>query len=160
MHPPTLGPPPERVLALEHQLAPLAPVLGSDAVSVVGRRRHVAPNHLGQNTHPALLVRRRVGIKVDTLAIVEPDPEALLDKHVAVLLLGKCRPPPSSILARRLLFRQCLPVINEPLRVGKVNGSTRLPGGFVVGSELGAHELEVAATPVLIKPWLAQNHET
>src|SRR3569833_1307795 len=145
---PALGSPAESIIALEDELAPhgLAPQAGRHVHFAADA---VAADDLGQDLHPALLVLGRVRVEVDDLAVVEADAEALLYKHVALLLLGEGRAAAPTVLARRLLLRQSPSVINQPLGVRQIDRGTRLPRGLVVGRQLGAHELEVAPSPVL-----------
>lgn len=110
-----------------------------------------AANNVGQDLHPAFLVLGGIGVKVDDFAVVEADTEALLDEHVAFLFFSKSRAASLAGLGDSLLLRECSPIIDESLGVGKVDARTRLTGGFVVSCQLGADKLKVATTPVLSK---------
>src|SRR4051812_8264940 len=88
----------ERLLPLQHQLAPLPtspacrrPITA--IISLLTPRVVVVPsNNLRQHPHPAVLVGRAVGIEIYQFPVIKPDPEPLLDKHVPFLILGKRGP--------------------------------------------------------------------
>jgi hypothetical protein len=105
---------------------------------------------LGQHLHPALLGCSAVGIKVDDLAVGEAHAEALLDKHVALLLLGEgALAPAAAAAARHLLLQQRRAVVDQLGCLGQVDGGARLARRLVEGGQLGAVKLEVSPSPVL-----------
>ena len=146
MDSPALGAPPEGLLPLKDVVAPLALTLGGKGggcggggADVVDRPDAVAADDVGEDLHPLLLLARVVGIEVNDLTVVKADAEALLDEHVTLFLLGEGRPPPLAISARRLPLRKGAAVVYQPLGVTEVDGGAGLPGGLVVGRQLGAY---------------------
>jgi len=141
------------VLPLKDELAPASSFAGRsrgrrDKITVITANA-VAADDLAKDLHPALLVGGSVGIKVDYLAVVEPDAEPFLDEHIALFLFGKGRPSALAALAHCLLLRQRAAVVDQSLGVGEVDGGAGLACRLVVGCELGADQLEVTTTPVL-----------
>lgn len=147
--PTSLGAAAKRIFSLENELTPLALGSGTTVQGVIICTEAVTTDHIRQDLHPVLFIACVIGIKVDNLAIIESDAEALLNKHVALLFLRKCGAATLSILAGSLLLSQRATIVDEPLRIGEINGGTGLARGLMVGRQLCADKLEIAATPVL-----------
>lgn len=106
-------------------------------------------DNFGEHLHPAFLVRAGVGIKVNHLAVAKPDAEALFDKHVALLFLGKGGLATTASLGRRFLLSQDRLVVDQFHCLGQVDRSSWLPGDLVVRRQLRPLKPEVASPPVL-----------
>ena len=132
---------------------------GSYALEALLRQHHLAPlggllrflaDGLGQHGHPAVLVVAVVRVEVDDLAVREPDPEALLHKHVAFFLFAEGGPAPRlAALAVAVGLHERTLVVDELGGLGEVYARSRLASHLVVGGKLGTVEAEEAASPVL-----------
>jgi hypothetical protein len=134
-----LVPSSQSLLALQDQVTPTALGILS-----------VFSNTSIENFHPAFLVGRSIGVKVDYFAVVEANAEAFLDEHVSFLFFCEAGLSSLASLSASLFLRKSATIIDELGCIGEIDCGTRLTGRLVVCSELASHEFEVTTTPVLV----------
>lgn len=94
-------------------------------------RSDLFADDFSKSLHPALFLSGAVGVKVDDLAVGEPDPESFLHEHVPFFVFGERTLP--SAFSRHFFLKKCTTVINEFRGFGQTDGGSWLTGRFVIG---------------------------